>query len=146
MVPFNSAGLAYLNTARGSTTAVGGYYGDSGGHTIFDGSNDVPSDGVSLVLTLGPFSEMTLRAPGKVAPGTRARVTGKVESTPANPVCSEPRELLVSAGSRSFEMSTDTGGTFKFKVKIVRKTTVKVTFYGDADCAEVTEKAVIRTS
>jgi hypothetical protein len=148
-VPLNAFGISALNAARGGTISLGGdLTGAVASNDWMFGSSDipdgVPATAVSLTLTIAAPTTLSLKAPAKVAKGTKVTVSGKLASTPADPACEDAQPLTATAGGTSIPATTDIGGAYSFKVRITKMTTVKVAYGGNANCAAAKAKQVIR--
>jgi hypothetical protein len=141
-VPLNAAGVTALNTARGETISLGGsLVGAVGSEFLFAATTgDVGQ--VTLTLTLAAPTQLTVKTPAKVAWGAKAKVRGILSSTVG--ACTDGVTLEVTAGGKKMTATTLVGGSYSFKVKITKKTKVKVVSPGNLHCAAVQKERTIK--
>ena len=85
-----------------------------------------------------------VKAPRTVAVGSRARITGKLTSADAGCVASQKVKLKKGAVTIATKTTSATG-SYRFRVKIKRKTVVQVVYPGNIECgASKSVKKTIR--
>jgi len=93
-----------------------------------------------------PSTSLAIKAPRTVAAGSRARITGSLKSADAGCVASQKVKLKKGAATVATKTTSATG-TYKFRVKIKRKTAVQVLYPGSPECgASKSSKKTIRVS
>lgn len=91
-------------------------------------------------------TSLSIKAPAKVAGGSKAKITGVLSS--ADAVCTASQEVFLKKGTATIGPKlTDGSGAYKFVTKITKKTVVKVTFAGTTWCdPSASEKKTIKVT
>jgi hypothetical protein len=121
-------------------------YNRSDGSVNSTGQNPPAGIGTLDPASLPTATSLTIKAPRSVPQGTKAKITGMLESSDATCTDAQPLSLVKGASVLS-TAETSATGSFKFVVKVRRKMTVYVTFAGTASCgASESSKKTIKVT
>jgi hypothetical protein len=124
-VDLNSEGRLALTKRLGGYLAIGGsLVSGTSSDLILGNSQGLASYAVQVGLNFGTKTSITLKGPGKVAKGTSVTFSGAISSTAK--VCKNRIALQVFVGSKTMKVTTASNGSYSFKVKISKKTRLRV--------------------
>ena len=119
--------------ASGAPTSAAATYAQISASAAHSGA--MTNSSVSIGVLTG--TALSTNAPSSVASGAKAKVTGVLSSSDA--ACASSVEVSLKMGSATAgTATTNATGAYKFSVKIQKKTSVKVTYAGNASCAPST--------